>query len=186
VTGGVRNACACVRAPVCRVIAEELSNIAGMGRGAPNQNPPLPPPDRAAQILPKPIRAFGRLSLRGVSSASEHLGFNSALPGDNDALTKPSVDALLSIDHAGGNVSQVLRTTGNLTFTEERNARDSAGLGGCNDEAAVSRSQLKALRKKEKLERKQKVPRAQVQGASAPAARLSLLQRLKGDMHRPT
>lgn len=69
-----------MRAPICRVVAEELPNIAGMGRGAPNQNPPLPPPDRAAQILRKPIRAFGRLGLRGVASVTEQLGFSSRLP----------------------------------------------------------------------------------------------------------
>jgi len=162
-----------------RVVAEELPNIAGMGRGAPNQNPPLPPPDRAAQILRKPIRAFGRLGLRGVASVTEQLGFSSRLPsGYQDALAKPSIEALLSIDNAGGNVSQVLRT-GSITFTEERIARHSAATSGIGDPVVVPRSQLKALRKKKKLDHRQEVLHDHVGGGTAPVARPSLLQRFK-------
>ena len=35
-----------------RPVAEALENIAGIGRGAPNQNPYLPPPDRSSQSPP--------------------------------------------------------------------------------------------------------------------------------------
>ena len=95
-----------------------------------------------------------------------------------DALAKPSIEALLSIDNAGGNVSQVLRT-GSITFTEERIARHSAASSGIGDPVVVPRSQLKALRKKKKLDHRQEVLHDHVGGGTAPVARPSLLQRFK-------
>ena len=48
-----------------RPVAEALENIAGIGRGAPNQNPYLPPPDRSSQFAAARSRSsLGGLSLR--------------------------------------------------------------------------------------------------------------------------
>jgi len=64
-----------------RIVAEELDNIAGIGRGVPNQNPHLPPPIRTAQVGKS--STLKRLSLRGRSkpAGDSALGFSDALPG---------------------------------------------------------------------------------------------------------
>ena len=61
-----------------RRVAEEFENIAGIGRGAPNQNPYLPPPVRASQLLPSARTGLTRLR-RGKSEGGT-LGFSPALP----------------------------------------------------------------------------------------------------------
>jgi len=62
-----------------RAVAEELDNIAGMGRGSPNQNPYLPPPNRASQASEK-ASLLNRISLNPKTPKADALGFSSALP----------------------------------------------------------------------------------------------------------
>ena len=62
-----------------RQVAEELDNIAGMGRSSPNQNPYLPPPSRGNQMGQK-TSGLRRLTMRKSAADSEQLGFNAAMP----------------------------------------------------------------------------------------------------------
>ena len=73
-----------------RAVAEELEHIAGIGRGAPNQNPYLPPPNRAAQNKGAGLARYSLI--RGRSSgkdAAAELGFNAALPGRASSAPAP-------------------------------------------------------------------------------------------------
>ena len=92
-----------------RAIAEELSNIAGIGRGQPNQNPHLPPPNRAAQTYQAKKRSSLLSIGRGPRAGSDsELGFSSALTGvDRGVMVGLVADqpgaarSLLPAAHAG-------------------------------------------------------------------------------------
>ena len=49
-----------------RQVAEQITNIAGIGRGSPNQNPFLPPPNRSSQLGGKTGMMLSRLSLGAI------------------------------------------------------------------------------------------------------------------------
>jgi len=72
-----------------RVVAEELDNIAGIGRGSPNQNPYLPAPNRQPQG--QRVSTFGqRLLNRRSSAPSNEMGFSGALPSSNGSAAEGS------------------------------------------------------------------------------------------------
>jgi len=75
-----------------RNVAEEVDNIAGIGRGSPNQHPFLPPPDRSSQ-LGKKASLVRRLSTKKGPGQGEELGFGGALRSSNVGTTRAPGDA---------------------------------------------------------------------------------------------
>ena len=139
-----------------RAVAEELENIAGMGRGSPNRNPYLPPPNRTSQLHPNrgTLRdSLARMSQGGKkANPQDALGFSAALPssangyGENGASGVQTLGDIMGGMPGGDAEEPPPDSRAKSRSRWGRKSVDPLGAtGGENIAAAVNRRQRKSL-----------------------------------------